>query len=207
MLRAMCKGLRVFSVSALFAVFAIGCVGGARGDDLNQEYQQVRKIALKDPRVQDAFAKANERLNERILEIDPSLKPIVDREERAPAPSPAVAQPRRVPFLQRPAAPAVAQQGREHVVVTGETLDSIARHYRVKVAALEKVNRITDARKLRVGQKLIIPGAEPAAAAAPATTAPAATPAAAPAAQSSPTVEDAPAKDGDTFWDRLKNGL
>jgi len=36
-------------------------MGGAaaRGSDLEAEYLQVRKIALKDPRVQEAFAKAN----------------------------------------------------------------------------------------------------------------------------------------------------
>ncbi len=137
----MSKGFSLSLAAALLlplsaTLFAAGDTG------LEQEYLQVRKIALKDPKVQEAFAKANERLNEKILQIDPSLKPVVDRQPRAAAP---------VPFASpRPGTT-------YHMVVKGETLSSIAAHYKVKVAALEKLNHITDDRKLQVGQKLIIP--------------------------------------------------
>jgi LysM repeat protein len=110
------------------------------GADLNQEYIQVRKIALKDPKVQDAFEKANERLNERILEIDPALKPLVDKQSLPP----------------QPAATKTAN-AHEHIVATGETLSSIAGRYHVTVAALKSANHIVDERKLRIGQKLVIP--------------------------------------------------
>jgi LysM repeat protein len=53
--------------------------------------------------------------------------------------------------------PAVHQN--EHIVVKGDTLTSIAGHYKVTVVALKKANHITDERKLRVGQKLNIPSA------------------------------------------------
>ena len=124
----------------------------SRASDLEQEYIQVRKIALKDPRVRDAFEKADERLNEKILEIDPALKPIVDRKQPMPVEAPKATIEHRQSTVAAPKA-----RGPEHVVVKGETLTSIAGHYRVTVTSLERVNHITDERKLKVGQKLIIP--------------------------------------------------
>src|SRR5271163_3207795 len=47
--------------------------------DQAQEYIQARKIALKDPGVQAAYTKADEKLDDRIIEIDPSLKPYVEK--------------------------------------------------------------------------------------------------------------------------------
>lgn len=122
--------------------------------NMDQEYIQVRKIAMKDPRVQDAFEKANERLNARILEIDPSLKPLVDKDSSHSQVN------RQTPMAERRATPALSAKStaHEHVVASGETLSSIAEHHRVSVAALKTANHITDERKLRVGQKLVIPG-------------------------------------------------
>jgi hypothetical protein len=170
---------------------------------MQQEYEQVRKIALKDPRVQEAFQKAQERLDDRILQIDPSLKPIVDREKNPPAA--AVAAPRQR-FEDR-AAVAPAPEGRQHIVVKGETLSSIAAHYKVKVAALEKINHITDDRKLQVGQKLVIPGPEMRETQAAATATPVAQRAPEAEAASSPAGQEAQAKDNGGLWDRLKNAL
>jgi len=129
------------------------------GGDLQAEYLQVRKIALKDPRVREAFERANERLDERILEIDPALKPIVNKES---AHAPAVTQP-QVTKVARHASPAASPKpsahptAHEHVVASGETLGSIAEHHHVTLTALKTANHITDERKLRVGQKLVIP--------------------------------------------------
>ena len=72
----------------------------ASASDQSQEYAQARKIALKDPKVQAAFDKANEKLDERIVEIDPSLKPYVEKHRakaqaaahRQAAPPPAAAK-------------------------------------------------------------------------------------------------------------------
>lgn len=47
--------------------------------------------------------------------------------------------------------------GATHVVKAGETLTSIAKRYGVTVNALMKANGITDASKLRIGQKLKLP--------------------------------------------------
>jgi hypothetical protein len=151
------KGLSVLAASITIVVLSLRSMAATQGS-LDQEYLQVRRIALKDPKVREAFAKANERLDEKILQIDPSLKPIVaNRAATAAAPFPPV-QTQSPRIASRPAA-SPAPDGREHIVTKGETLSSIAAHYKVKVATLEKVNHITNDRKLQIGQKLVIPEA------------------------------------------------
>ena len=125
----------------------VGMVGflpipAAQGGDLAQEYNQVRSIALKDPKVRAAFDRANEKLNKRIIEIDPALKPFVERQSRKP----------KKPTKQAPHAVS-------HVVAKGETLTSIAKRYKVSVNSLTKANHIAKEATLRVGQKLAVPSA------------------------------------------------
>jgi LysM repeat protein len=48
-----------------------------------------------------------------------------------------------------------------HVVTKGETLTSIAKHYKITVGDLEKVNKIENDRTLQIGQTLIIPTVTP----------------------------------------------
>lgn len=50
-----------------------------------------------------------------------------------------------------------------HVVKSGEVLGSIAHKYGVKIADIKKRNNISDPRKIRVGQKLVIPAGKSAA--------------------------------------------
>ena len=47
--------------------------------------------------------------------------------------------------------------GPVHIVTKGETLTAIARHYRITVPDLLKVNKIADVRKLQIGQTLALP--------------------------------------------------
>ena len=47
---------------------------------------------------------------------------------------------------------------RTHVVAKGETLTQIAKQYGVTVDDIEQLNKITDAKKLQIGQTLKIPG-------------------------------------------------
>ncbi len=131
--------------------------------DQAREYDEARKIALKDPKVQAAFEKANEKLDDRIIEIDPSLKPYVEkrrnqaavpRETAKPsAPAPAAA-------TQPPVAKTAAGDAVTHMVAKGETLSSIALQYKVSISSLKSANKISDERKLRIGQKLAIPQAK-----------------------------------------------
>jgi LysM repeat protein len=44
-----------------------------------------------------------------------------------------------------------------HVVVKGETLTSIAKHYNVPLAEVMKANKGLDERKLQIGQSIILP--------------------------------------------------
>jgi len=170
--------------------------------DLEQEYVQVRKIALKDPKVREAYEKAAERLDDKIIEIDPALKPVVEREKQRQPFYAETAEPARLAArVETHAAATAAPAAGGHIVVKGETLTSIAEHYHVKVAALEKENHITDDRKLRIGQKLMIPSAG--AAAADITDQPAAEPASRPAARATPQ----PSPDDETFWDKVKKDL
>lgn len=51
------------------------------------------------------------------------------------------------------------QGNRVHVIAKGDTLTSIAKKYKVNVPDLLKLNKITDERKLQIGQSLVIPQA------------------------------------------------
>ena len=144
----MMKPLRIAIV--LFAAYtaSVASVAAAQGSDLALEYEQVKKIALKDPKVRAAFDKANQMLDRRMFQIYPALKPFIEaqrakakRSEKAAKSAPA----------ERSAA------GRTHIVARGETLTSIARRYKLSVNSLAKANDIPKEGTLRVGQKLVIP--------------------------------------------------
>jgi LysM repeat protein len=51
--------------------------------------------------------------------------------------------------------------GTKHVVAKGETLTSIAKHYNIPLAELQKSNKIENERKLQIGQTLTIPTPTP----------------------------------------------
>ncbi len=121
----------------------------AASSDTQQEYEQVRKIALKDPKVRAAFDHANDKLNERILEIDPSLRPIVEQKTSG--------QPAQRQVAQHEAPSLVPFHSHTHVVTKGETLTSIAIKYKINVARLKAANNLSGNEKLRVGQRLTIP--------------------------------------------------
>ncbi len=138
--------------------------------DLEKEYEQVRRIALRDPRVQSAYRDADRRLDAKIVQIDPALAGFVNAKQasregtppakpalkaaKQPAPKPFVtAKPAPKPALAAP----VARKAPTHTVASGETLGGIAAKHHVAVAALKGANHIQDERKLRVGQVLVIP--------------------------------------------------
>jgi LysM repeat protein len=129
-----------------------------------EEYAQVHKIALRDARVREAFDRANERLDARIIELDPTLAPYVHAHpsgrEVSPAPevhapsAPAPASAKK-PFVPKPTPPPAGNQ--THVVEAGETLSGLAGKYHTTVEAIQAANHIQDVRKVRVGQTLVIP--------------------------------------------------
>ena len=120
----------------------------AASAELQAEYAQVRKIALKDPGVRAAYAKADAKLNAKMIQIDPALKPFVEKGVAAPARADAK-QPVRKAFT----------SPSQYVVAKGDTLTSIAARYHVSAADLKSANGIVDERKLQVGRKLMLPAA------------------------------------------------
>ncbi len=143
------KFSRCFFFAAAIAVLFQTNVRAADAE-LQTEYAQVRKIAMKDAGVRAAFAKADAKLKAKMIEIDPSLKPIVEKGGVAPTPT-AKRPAAKKPLQGAPSASSV------YVVAKGDTLTSIAARYRVSAADLKSANGIADERKLQVGQKLTIP--------------------------------------------------
>ncbi len=73
--------------------------------------------------------------------------------------APAAGQPRPAEFV-APAARPVAPPpppANVHIVVKGDSLDKIARTYNATVAELLKLNKITDPKKIQIGQQIILP--------------------------------------------------
>ena len=138
---------RLFPLVAVFAT-ALPASLSAASAELQAEYSQVRKIAMKDSGVRAAYAKADAKLNAKIIEIDPALRPIVENRNAAPEP---------VAKRATPSHPAHGAAGQTYVVAKGDTLTSIATRYSVSAAELKSANGIADERKLPVGQKLTIP--------------------------------------------------
>lgn len=129
----------------------------ASSASLETEYQQVRKIALRDPKVRAAYAEADRRLEAKIVQIDPALATYVrTRDSQAAEPKPMAKKPAPTPAPK--AVPNSTVYRRSHVVAKGETLSGVAVRYGVTVAALKVANKIADEKKLIVGQVLAIPG-------------------------------------------------
>jgi LysM repeat protein len=143
---------------SLLLLGSLSCVGlrAASPENAEQEYQQVRKIALRDSKVRGAYEDADRKLEEKILQIDPALADYVHhRSSGTPGGfQPAKATPHPKPSV---AAPESAGSGVTYVVKKGDTLGMIANEYHVTVTALKAANHIVDEKKLAVGQTLAIP--------------------------------------------------
>lgn len=139
-------------------LIAAHAVNGAPSVATEKEYQQVRTIALRDPKVQDAYRDADRKLEEKMIKIDPALESYIHARRSgkvsAPAAKPAAVA-SKTAAQPVPAKAAVPKQ--TYTVTAGETLASIAAKYGVSVSALKVANQIKDERKLRIGQVLTIP--------------------------------------------------
>jgi murein DD-endopeptidase MepM/ murein hydrolase activator NlpD len=116
--------------------------------------------------------------------IQPGQRLVIPRLAAAPhisAPQTRVAGPAFAP-------PAAAAPG-AHVVVPGETIYSLARHYHLTPMAIAKANNLTLAQQLRIGQRIVIPGGANPRIAMPAQAAPAAQQQAAARPEVTPTVK------------------
>lgn len=168
-------------ISALVVfVTASLLVPSGQAADLAREYEQVKAIAQRDPKVRAAYAAADQKLADKIIEIDPALKGYTPgRSANPPASKPAAKPaPKSKPA---PASAKSANYQRSHVVAKGETLGGIAAKYHVTTDELRAINEIKDPKKLVVGQVLALPNSS---------------------------AKPAPkAKKESSWWENLKNGL
>jgi len=77
-----------------------------------------------------------------------------------PAPEAAPEAPKAEAVPKVETKPEDATGGTKHVVAKGETLTSIAKHYNIPLAELQKANKNVNDRKLQIGQTLTIPTAK-----------------------------------------------
>ena len=73
----------------------------------------------------------------------------------APAADPAVTPAPAVADFTPPATP--PKPANVHIVVKGDSLDKIAKQHNTTAVDLQKINKITDPKKLQIGQQLLLP--------------------------------------------------
>ena len=73
----------------------------------------------------------------------------------APAAAPAVTPAPAVADFTPPATP--PKPANVHIVVKGDSLDKIAKQHNTTAVDLQKINKITDPKKLQIGQQLLLP--------------------------------------------------
>ncbi len=169
------------AVSPLSLSSASAAASSRTGADLPREYEQVRKIAMRDEKVRRAYEKADAQLDAKMIELDPALEPYVKRHTR-PESHPGDTEPHRAakpekaeraeksalpppppkPFLkplkEHPKVSSSSQK--THALREGETLGAVAAKYHVTLSDLRRLNHIKDDRKLVIGQVLLIPPAK-----------------------------------------------
>jgi LysM repeat protein len=179
------KSAFILSIAAISLPLSVQATA-SKPANLAEEYEHVHAIALRDPKVRAAYEAADRRLAEKIVEIDPALKGYTPGKTSLPAAKVAPAKKQQKTAMPVPS----KAHGLTHIVAKGETIDGIANRYHVSAASIEAANHIQDARKLAIGQKLVIPGATAEAPPQPATAKPAAE-------------KPAEAK-SQSFWDKWK---
>lgn len=119
-------------------------------EDLRAIRQMIEQQALKIETISKEIGKLSQQLesNHGTAPVQPSPVP-----SEAPVAKPV--EPK--PVAEPPKAEPVTPLGTTHVVAKGETLTSIAKHYKTSVFDLLKANKIEDDRKLQIGQSLVIP--------------------------------------------------
>ena len=86
-----------------------------------------------------------------------SAEPLVNEDDGLVEAIDIAGAPRAVAVQSSSASPTPAAAGRTHTVKAGDNIWRISQQYKVKQDDLMKRNNITDARKVRVGMKLVIP--------------------------------------------------
>lgn len=102
-------------------------------------------------------------------QIQPGQRLVIPRVQNNMAAAPQVSAPQtRVAGNYTPAPAIAAPQAGTHVIAPGETIYSLARHYKLTPMAIAKANNVGLDHHVKVGDRVVIPGGKGVAAAAPA---------------------------------------
>ena len=99
-------------------------------------------------------AKEIEGLKEQVAKLTAALEA---KPGAVPAPAEPAATPGKTEEFSTANAPKAESAQPRHVVVKGETLTSIAKHYNLPLAELMKANKGLDERKIQIGQSINLP--------------------------------------------------
>lgn len=121
---------------SLLGALLLGCARAEEDSATLREIRELRQVVEQQSKQIEEIARQLAKLNESI------------GAPRAATPAPFSTDPPRAEPV--PGTP-------RHIVVKGETLTSIAKHYNIAVSELQKVNKIANDRTLQIGQTLIIP--------------------------------------------------
>lgn len=155
---------RTFGLASLLALAVIaGPAAWAEDSGAVEEIRALRALVEKQSR-------QIETLSEQLAKLRIALEKNGDiplgGPSTAPPPPPAAAPaaPAATPGVEFSADAPKAEpaDGKRHVVIKGETLTSIAKHYSITLPELKKANKDVDERKLQIGQTLTIPTTKPA---------------------------------------------
>ena len=114
-------------------------------------------VSLLSKRIDELHLKIDA-LSQQLLKMQQQLeKPGRLIGEGSPAATPAAPSPSGTAGVASASVPPPAPGGTSHTVARGETLTSIAKHYKVTVDELQRHNQIEDGRKLQAGQTIGIP--------------------------------------------------
>jgi LysM repeat protein len=119
--------------------------------ELRELREAVRQQARQIETLTQQLAKLSLLLEGREMPKTPAASSTAPTEIAKPAPAEPATPPAEIPKAE------AVPQPVKHTVEKGETLTSIAKHYNVPLADLQKHNKIENDRKLQIGQTLIIP--------------------------------------------------
>lgn len=144
-----------FSRYAALLGLAAAAATAQDAPNAGEELAQLRKTV-------EAQGKQIEALTEQVAKLvaafgsKPAAAPAADS-QGSPAPAPGLKEGKEE-FSTADAPKAEPAQPR-HIVIKGETLTSIAKHYNVSLADLIKANKGLNERKIQIGQSVLLPAA------------------------------------------------
>lgn len=126
-------------------LFAAACVPSVRADDAVQAELKSLRLLI------ELQSKQIEVLTAQVARLNASLEP------RAEPGAPGTETTEFAVPVARPVAP--ASPANTHIVLKGESLEKIAKAHGTTVIDIQKLNHITDPKKLQIGQQIILPPA------------------------------------------------